>query len=95
MNGREPLAGATVGNLNPAYDDELGFDPTERGVVVASVRDGTPASRLGLTGGDVVASVNRQSIDNVAQLTAALNPGNSPWTLGIRRKGKLVSVTVR
>ncbi len=28
LAGHNPFAGATVGNLNPAYDDELGLEPT-------------------------------------------------------------------
>ena len=28
LDGPQPLAGATVANLNPAFDEELGFDPT-------------------------------------------------------------------
>ncbi|HZT51343.1 MAG TPA: Do family serine endopeptidase [Stellaceae bacterium] len=95
LQGRHPLAGATVGNLNPAYDDELGFDPTLRGVVVDSVAPGTPAARLGLANGDILASLNHRRIDSVAHLESLLDEVGSPWTLAVRRKGRLLTVMVR
>jgi Do/DeqQ family serine protease len=90
-----PLAGATVANLNPAQADELGLDTTARGVVVVGVKEGTLAERLGLNTGDTIASLNRRSIDNVAQLSDAFTGAGGPWTFGIRRGGQLFSVTVR
>jgi serine protease Do len=95
LGGRHPLAGATVGNLNPAYDDELGLEPTQRGVVVSSVAGGSPAARLGVVGGDIIASLNRRPIENVTQLENALAASSAPWMIGVKRKGKLLSVTVR
>ena len=94
--GRHPLAGATIGNLNPAYDDELGLEPTVRGVVVDRVAPKSAAQRLGLEPGDIVVSLNRQPVETVAQLQKELGDGASgPWTVAVRRKGKLLTVTVR
>jgi serine protease Do len=95
LTGRNPFEGATVGNLNPAFDDELGLDTTERGVVVASVAPGTPAQRLGLEEGDVVVSFDNQSIDRVNALQDKLTASSAPWVISVRRKGKLLTVTVR
>ncbi len=90
-----PLSGATVANLNPAQADELGLDTTSHGVVVTAVKENTLAERLGLQTGDIVASLNRQPIDSVAELNDALAASGSPWSFGIRRGGQLFSVTVR
>jgi len=95
IGGRSPFTGATVGNLNPAYDDELGFEPTQRGVVVAGVAGGSTAARLGLASGDILASLNRHPIESVAQLEDLLASTASPWTVAVKRKGKLLSVTVK
>jgi Do/DeqQ family serine protease len=95
LAGRSPLNGATVGNLNPAFAEELGLEPTLHGVVIAEVADGTPAAQLGLAPGDILASINRQPIENVTQLKGLMATMGSPWTLGVRRGGKLVTVTVR
>jgi Do/DeqQ family serine protease len=95
LDGANPLSGATVGNLNPAYDDELGLEPTQRGVVVSEVAMGSRAQRLGLEPGDILASLNRRPIDAVSQLEGMLGTSVSPWTIAVRRKGKLLTVTVQ
>jgi len=95
LTGRQPLAGAVVANLNPALDDELNLDPTSRGVVVSKVKSGSTAEELGLQPGDIVASVNRRTIDSVDQLQDVVASAPPPWTVTIRRNGQLISVTVR
>jgi serine protease Do len=95
LQGRSPFAGATVGNLNPAFDDELGLEPTARGVVVDKVAPMSAAQRLGLEPGDIVASLNRQPVESVAQLQQQLDGGSGPWTVAVRRNGKLLTVTVQ
>ena len=95
LQGRHPFAGATVGNLNPAFDDELDLEPTQRGVVVSKVAPMSAAQRLGLEPGDIIASLNRKPIDSVAQLHETLDETSGPWTVAVRRKGKLLTVTVR
>ena len=95
LGSNNPLAGATVANLNPAQADELGLDTTLRGVVVVGVKPGTLAERLGLQSGDIVATLNRRPVENVAQLKDFLASAGSPWAFGIRRGGQLFAVTVR
>jgi serine protease Do len=95
IGGTSPFTGATVGNLNPAFDDELGLEPTQRGVVVGSVASGSTAARLGLTSGDILASINRRPIESVAQLEDVLASSASPWTVAVKRKGQVLTVTVR
>src|SRR5581483_4828011 len=43
LSGRHPLSGAAIANLNPAFADELGLDPTQRGVIVTGLRSGSVA----------------------------------------------------
>jgi serine protease Do len=95
LEGRHPLAGVTVSNLNPALAEELSLDMTLRGVVVNDVRDGTYAQRIGLQKGDVVASVNGKSIANVAALRQVMSTPSSPWALSIKRGSQTLSITVR
>ncbi len=95
LAGRHPLAGATVGNLNPAYDDELALEPTQRGVVVSAVVGASPAARIGLQPGDILANLNHRPIDTVEQLEAMLTDATPPWSVAIKRDGKLLTVTVR
>jgi len=95
ITGQNPLTGATVGNLNPAFADELGVDGAERGVVVSEVKQGSIAQRLGVAKRDLVVSLNGRSIANVAALRQALAVASQGWTLTVRRGEKLLSVTVR
>jgi Do/DeqQ family serine protease len=95
LTGRQPFAGATVGNLNPAYAEELGVDPTLRGVVVAAVKDGSNADRIGLQPGDILVSINRRQIESIAQLQEAIAATRAPWTLVWRRNGQQVTAQVR
>ena len=95
LTGPSPLAGATVGNLNPAFDDDLGIDTTLRGVVVQSLDQGSAAQRLGLEPGDILVSLNHQQIDTVASLEDTLAMATAPWTIAVRRKGQILTVTVR
>src|SRR3546814_6693228 len=34
LQGNQPLAGATVGNLSPAFAEEIGADTLDRGVII-------------------------------------------------------------
>jgi Do/DeqQ family serine protease len=95
LAGRTPFTGATVGNLNPAFAEELGMEPTVRGVVVSDVAVDSAAQRLGLKTGDVLASLNQQPIENVTQLKGLLASKSSPWTIGVKRGNRVISVTVR
>jgi serine protease Do len=93
--GHYPFAGATVGNLNPAYDDELGLEPMERGVVVSSVDGASPAARMGLAPGDVLSSLDHHPIDSVADFESMLAGSTAPWMLAVKRQGRIITVTVR
>ena len=95
LEGKHPLAGATVSNLNPALDEELSLDSNLRGVVINDVRDGSYAQRLGLQKGDIVASINSKPVPTVAALRRVVSAGSDSWSLSIKRGGQTMSVTVR
>ena len=95
IDGRNPLAGATVANLSPALAEELSLDTLSRGVIVLGVADNSPAAQLGLTGGDIVVKIDGTGIDTVATLKRVLQRGVGRWALVIRRNGKLLSVVVQ
>ncbi|MEQ8965655.1 MAG: Do family serine endopeptidase [Azospirillaceae bacterium] len=89
IEGRTPLAGATVANLNPALAQELGLQPpAEPEVVVLSVARGAPAARVGLRPGDRIVALDRRAIGSVAALGDALDGSGPPWRLTIRRDGR-------
>ena len=95
LEGRHPLAGVTVSNLNPALAEEMSLDMTTRGVVIGDVRDRSAAQRIGLQKGDLLVSLNNKPLPTVAVLRQVVNAASSPWTLSVKRGNQTLSVTVR
>jgi serine protease Do len=94
LTGHHPLGGATVANLNPAFSEELGLATAQHGVVVTKVKRGSVAESIGITTGDVIASINRHSVESVTQLQQLLSHASGPWTLSVQRNGELLTVTI-
>lgn len=94
LTGNQPLAGATVANLSPAFAEEIGIDTLERGVIVADIAPGSPAYRLRVRPGDIIVKINNQDVADVRGLQALLR-GGSQWTVVLRRGRQLLSFTVR
>jgi len=87
IGGDNLLTGVTVGNLSPAFAQELGAGLPEHGVVVTAVDPGAPAARFGyLQPGDIVEAVNGQQVGTVAAIPQAAR-GGSP-SVGINRGGQ-------
>jgi Do/DeqQ family serine protease len=93
LGGREPFSGATVANLNPAFDAELGIDDDQTGVIVRQVATGSIAEEIGLEPGDIVLAVNDEDIDSVATLQREVRTPE-PWHLTIRRHGQRLAFAV-
>jgi Do/DeqQ family serine protease len=85
------LAGATIMELprnHPAYG-------RTKGVWVSAVAPGSVAARVGLRADDVIAGVNRNAVESVAALTAALNNAKPPIALQVQREGRSLFLLVR
>jgi serine protease Do len=95
LEGKHPLAGVTVSNLNPALNEELSLDTHLRGVVINDVRDGSYAQRLGLQKGDIVAGINSKPVPTIAALRQLVSVASGSWSLSIKRGGQTMTVTVR
>jgi Do/DeqQ family serine protease len=93
LSGAHPLDGARVANLLPGIAEELGLDEVD-GVAIVSVRPGSTAARLGFRGGDVIAQVGRQRIENVHELEAALRQRQRVWQMVVKRGDKLLQLQV-
>jgi serine protease Do len=76
IGGDNLLAGVTVGNLSPAFAQELGAGLPEHGVVVTAIAGGAPAARFGyLQPGDIVEAVNGRLVGSVAAVGEAVRSG--------------------
>ncbi len=92
IRSRSPFLGATVANLSPALADELRLDPQSQGVVIVSVAEGSAAQSIGFQKGDIVISVNNQTIEKSADLDRIARAGSRQWRITIKRGGQQISV---
>ena len=88
--GRSPFAGATFVNVSPAVVDEMRIDASD-GVVVSEVEEGAPAERVGLQKGDVVLSVNGDTITSTREFEKTLRAGADSWRVSINRGGQILT----
>jgi Do/DeqQ family serine protease len=93
LSGQHPLDGARVANLLPSIAEELGVVEQE-GVVILSVRSGSPAASLGFRPGDVVMHVGRESISSVNQLERAVRERQRVWRIGVKRGDRLLQLQI-
>ncbi len=91
---RERL-GLAVQALTPGLARQLGV-PDKAGLVVAGVKDGSPAAEAGLQPGDVIVQVNRKPVRTIAELRKALaaQKAGEPTLFQIHRKDASLFVAV-
>jgi S1-C subfamily serine protease len=94
LERRHALAGATVANLSPGLNRDLGLDLFEAGVIVLEVDRATPAARLGLRRGDLIRTVADAPIDELAEVQDILQEHPLPWRLEIERAGRRLAVVI-
>lgn len=103
MRGRHPLEGAVVADLTPALATNLGVDFMDKGVIVLSIEQASAARRIGVLPGDMIKSINGQTIDTVETLANRLtrSRGNMQggerisWKIEIQRAGKIYTIVLQ
>jgi S1-C subfamily serine protease len=94
LTGRHALSGATVANMSPGLNEELGFDLFKRGVVVTDIRRGSDAARLRFRRGDVIARLEGERIETVDRLRTLVGERSLPWHLEVERGGRMLAVVI-
>ena len=95
IDGNNPLAGATVANLSPAFAEEIGFDAFATGVIITELVQGSPAARVRLRPGDIVLRVNGVDTPTVERLRQELRKAGPTWLLTFRRGEQVVNLELR
>jgi len=97
LTGANPLQGATIANLSPAFADEIGIDPLEQGVIVLDVARGSAADYFALQPGDVIVAIGDVQVETTAEAASILEryDGAPAWPLGVKRGGQLIERTLR
>jgi len=90
IGGQNPLRGAELIELSPAFNEENGIDAFERGVLVFSVERRSAAAYFGFQPGDRVLTLQGEAIDDLNDLDRALNEfdGARRWPVEIERRGE-------
>jgi Do/DeqQ family serine protease len=95
LTGRHALAGATVANLSPGLNEELGIDVFKRGVVVIGVERGSDAARLRFRRGDIITALAGERIESVERLSELVRERGLPWHLEVERAGRTLAVVIQ
>ncbi|MCX8500425.1 MAG: PDZ domain-containing protein, partial [Alphaproteobacteria bacterium] len=95
LKGDQPLSGAVVANLSPAFAEEIGRPDDNQGIIVTEIKLGTNAVTIGLQPGDVIVSVNGYSPKSTAELAQKLLDPTKQWQLTIRRGDQQLTLNIR
>jgi serine protease Do len=90
-----PLAGLMVDELTPMMAKQIGA-PTNSGIVVTDLEEGSLAEASGMQPGDIILEVNRQSVPNLAayqQVVEPIKPTDLTLLL-INRQGTVLYVPI-
>jgi serine protease Do len=95
IKGQNPFSGATLGNLSPAFAEELGIEDATSGVVVVEIDPtGIAAQLVRLRPGDILVSIDGQEVNRAADAKKMLAARRPQWRLVIKRHDQLLNVIV-
>ena len=96
ISGKNPLSGATLMNINPAVEAELGLKSAPaKGVVVADIARGSLAARV-VTIGDTILAVNDVAVNTPADAAKAVKTAKAQgWFLKIASGGQVRTIIIR
>jgi serine protease Do len=90
--------GLALAHITPEARNQLNLPNDARGVVIAAVKQGSPADQAGLQQGDVIVGVGNQPVDNPGQavhdIHAAISGANHAVALRILRNGQPIYVAI-
>jgi len=96
LEGAHIFDNVEVGNLSPAFSEELGVSIFKTGVVILDIGRLSPVRRLNvLRPGDIFETINDQDIVSVENLEGVLKYAEDDISFSIRRSDRLVRCTAR
>jgi S1-C subfamily serine protease len=90
ITGNTRFDGTTASTLTPALAQQLSLPFSAKGVVVTSVKPGSPAEQMGLQQGDIILSLNGTKISDVATFKKVATSGSNGWQIVIQRGGQMI-----
>lgn len=92
--GDRPRLGVRLQSLTPQLSEYFGLGDRS-GVLIASVRDGSPADSAGLRAGDVLLSVDGRDVSDVGDAVRAVRESDGEVELRVLRRGEERGLSVR
>jgi len=95
LRGKNPLAGAEVANLSPAFSETVGLEGAWAGVVITRVKRGSIAQRVGFRPKDILLALDGEEFAENQQLAnrlAAVEGEPRLWRIKLVRGGKVRNV---
>lgn len=92
LEGRHPLAGASVSNLSPSLAEEVGVGQHE-GVIITDVGRGSNAVQFFRTG-DILISINGVAPKDTRHVEDLMDSPQRGWKLAVRRRDQVINVTI-
>lgn len=89
--------GVALSSLTPEMRQQAGIDETTKGVLIASVKNDSPADHAGLQSGDVIVSVNNQNVEKTEEADRLISSSlktNKTVLLRILRDGQSIFIAV-
>ena len=89
---RRGYLGVQIKDLEPEIAVRLGVE-SQKGVLVARVMDGTPASKAGIQAGDVITTIGGKAVTTVSELQGVVThmPIGNQTEVALVREGKAKS----
>jgi len=96
VSGQNPLRGAELVQLSPAFNEENGLDPFMEGVLVTRVARRSAARYFGFQPGDRIIGLGEERVDTLIDLNRVLREldGADEWPVEIERRGERFSRTL-
>jgi len=88
LGAESPLAGLTVANLSPAFNEEIGMPTNKRGVVVLDVNRGSSAARVGFRPQDILLELAGRPVPTVAEVERVIARNRGDWEIVVERNGE-------
>ncbi len=95
VEGNNPVSGATIASLSPAFAEEIGASPWQSGVIITKIERRSIAAQLRMRPRDIILEVNGVKTPTVASLLTLLAEDRMTWDFVIRRNDRNISVTFR
>lgn len=95
--GGNPFVGSSLLELSPAFNESIGIDSFEEGLIVSNIRRRSLAANFGFRPGDRVVELDGRRIttlDDFEDMLARLD-GQEIWPIAVVRRGQRIEADIR